>query len=199
MSKFVYAVEGLDRLGKSTLIEGIQRKLGFFQVIHFGKPKRLDAYKGSIMPEYIGYDEVRCDPQLFNYQQASFRNSMKLSQSGARIIFDRWHLGEAVYSPLYRGYSGNYVFDLEKRLNLNHTNFVRLILLVEDFSCSQHFVSDGDSFDDGQRENEQLLFISAFDKSIIMDKRIICVTDPATGLFRDADDILKEALHDRQN
>ena len=33
MSKFVYAIEGLDRLGKSTLIEGILQKLGYFQVM----------------------------------------------------------------------------------------------------------------------------------------------------------------------
>lgn len=194
MTKFVYAIEGLDRLGKSTLIEGIQQKLGFFQVIHFGKPKRLDCYRGSLIPDnVVTYAEV-VSPPMFNYQQACFRNSMKLSQAGARIIFDRWHLGEYVYSPMYRGYSGEYVFDLEQRFELDQTNFVRLILLTEDFSCSQHFVSDGDSFDDSKREAEQKMFIEAFDKSIIRDKRIICVTDPATGLFRDPADILAGAL-----
>jgi len=194
MSKFVYAIEGLDRLGKSTLVEGIQRELGFFQVIHFGKPQRLEKYKYSIMPDDIAHDRDNCYPELFHYQQACFRNSMKLSQSGARIIFDRWHLGEAVYAPLYRKYDGNYVFDLEKRFGIDETSMVRLILLTEDFASSQHFVSDGDSFDDTKREAEQDRFIAAFNKSIIRDKRIICVTDPTTGQFRDAADILKEAL-----
>lgn len=194
MSKFVYAIEGLDRLGKSTLVEGIQRELGFFQVIHFGKPQRLEKYKNALMPEDIAHDRDLCYPELFHYQQASFRNSMKLAKSGARIIFDRWHLGEAVYAPLYRKYDGNYVFDLEKRYDVDQESMVRLILLTEDFDASKHFVSDGDSFDDTKREQEQNRFIAAFNKSIITDKRIICVTDPSTGNFRPAEDILKEAL-----
>ncbi|WP_407305333.1 hypothetical protein [Acinetobacter sp.] len=189
MSKFVYAVEGLDRLGKSTLIEGIKQKLGFFQVIHFGKPERLDAYKGS-----VASIPAEADPQLYNYQAVGFRNSMKLSQSGARIIFDRWHLGEAVYAPLYRKYDGDYVFDMEIRFNLDQTNMVRLILLVEDFDVSRHFISDGDSFDDTKRQEEQSLFIEAFNKSHVRDKRIVCVTDRQTGLFRSTESILKDAL-----
>ena len=28
------------------------------------------------------------------------------------LIFNRSHLGESVYSPLYRGYSGDFVFDI---------------------------------------------------------------------------------------
>ena len=119
---------------------------------------------------------------------------MKLAQSGARIIFDRWHLGEAVYAPLYRKYDGNYVFDIEQRYDMGECHMVRLILLTEDFDASQHFVSDGDSFDDSKREQEQNRFIAAFNKSSIPDKRIICVTDPTTGNFRPAEDILKEAL-----
>lgn len=194
MSKFVYAIEGLDRLGKSTLVEGIQRELGFFQIIHFGKPQRLEKYQGALMPENLAYDKDVCDPQLFHYQRECFRNSMKLVQSGARIIFDRWHLGEAVYAPMYRKYDGNYVFDLEKRYDLDEGRHVRLILLTEDFVSSQHFESDGMSFDDSKREDEQNRFIASFNKSVIQDKRIICVTDPKTGRFRDADDILKEAL-----
>jgi thymidylate kinase len=188
MSKLVYAIEGLDRLGKSTLVEGIQHKLGFFQVIHFSKPKRLKIYEGAanaLIPE-------DADASLYTYQQETFRNSMMLSQSGARLIFDRWHLGEAVYSPLYRKYSGSYVFDMEKTFNLDSTNNVRLILLIEDFQTAIHFQSDGDSFDDTKREAEQKLFIEAFNRSVIQDKRIICVTD-RTGRFKKPEDILEEA------
>lgn len=193
MSKFVYAVEGLDRLGKSTLIEGIKQKLGFFNVIHFSKPERLDVYKGSTIPPEVAR-HAEAEPQLYNYQATSFRNSMKLATSGARIIFDRWHLGEAVYAPLYRKYEGDYVFDIEKRYKIDETNMVRLILLTEDFDISRHFITDGDSFDDTKRQQEQELFVKAFNKSIIRDKRIICVTDPHTGLFRSPELILKEAL-----
>jgi hypothetical protein len=131
---------------------------------------------------------------LYTYQYYTFLNSMKLANSGARLIFDRWHLGEAVYAPLYRGYSGDYVFDLEARYSVQESNYVRLILLVEDFAISEHFVSDGGSFDDTKREAEQKLFIEAFNKSSVKDKRMICVTDPVTGKFRNRQDVLKEAL-----
>lgn len=192
MTKFVYAIEGLDRLGKSTLIEGIKQELGFFQVIHFGKPERLARYKNSTFGDW--QSESEADPQLFNYQAVCFRNSMKIAMSGARIIFDRWHLGEAVYAPLYRGYDGSYVFDIEKRYKLDQNDMVRLILLVEDFNISKHFISDGDSFDDNRRKEEQQMFIDAFLKSNIRDKKMICVTDPKTGLFLPPEEILKEAI-----
>ena len=119
---------------------------------------------------------------------------MKIANSGARVIFDRWHLGEAVYAPLYRGYPGDYVFDLEARYQVADKNLVRLILLVEDFAISKHFISDGGSFDDSKREAEQKMFIEAFNKSTIIDKRMICVTDPVTGEFRSRHDVMKEAL-----
>jgi thymidylate kinase len=183
---------GLDRLGKSTLIKNIKHKLGYFQVIHFSKPERLQAYQGA--QAYDDNYSLIKNADLLAYQNASFINSMLLVKSGARIIFDRWHLGEAVYSPLYRGYSGDYVFELEKQFSLDSNHAIRLILLTEDFASSKHFVDDGDSFDPGQRKKEQELFIKAFDRSIINDKRIVCVTDTATGNFRPEADILTNAL-----
>jgi thymidylate kinase len=192
----VYAIEGLDRLGKSTLIDGIKQREGFFQVIHFGKPEILKVYEEAAErwnKEFEGQGQSRNGAYL--YQRASFSHSMILAQSGASIIFDRWHLGEAVYAPLYRGYSGDYVFELERVHQLNDS-LVRLILLVEDFDRSKHFVSDGESFDDTKRRDEQELFVAAFNRSIILDKRMICVT-ARDGSFRSRDEILSEALHDR--
>jgi hypothetical protein len=43
--KDILIIEGLDRLGKSTLIKNIQHRFGFYQVIHFGKPEILDKYR----------------------------------------------------------------------------------------------------------------------------------------------------------
>ena len=39
-----WIVEGLDRLGKSTLIENIQNYRGAHQVIHSGKPPVMTFY-----------------------------------------------------------------------------------------------------------------------------------------------------------
>lgn len=187
--KTVYAVEGLDRLGKSTLIEGIRQALGYYEVIHFSKPQRLARYANS--SRVVGVPPG--GQQVYHYQHESFLNSMLLAKSGARIIFDRWHLGEVVYSPMYRGYSGEYVYSLEKQLGENVD--LRLILLTEDFDIARHFVDDGHSLGTVEdREEEQERFISAFNRSSIRDRRIVCVTDRGLGGFRSKDQILTEAL-----
>lgn len=187
----VFGIEGLDRLGKSTLIDGIRQQLGYYEVIHFSKPQKLDIYARTQPVSGVPAFSL----QAYHYQQESFRNSMLLAKSGARVIFDRWHLGEAVYSPMYRFYDGSYVFDFERYHHLDQLSSLRLILLTEDFDTARHFVDDGNSLgtiDD--REEEQQRFIAAFHRSIIKDKRIICVTDPGLGVFKPKSQILAEAL-----
>lgn len=189
MAKNIYIIEGLDRLGKTTLIKNIKNALGYYEVIHFGKPELLDAYFNA---RYEGEEQIL--RQKYLYQYNTFLNSMKLVSSNSRLIFDRSWLGEAVYSNLYRGYDGNYVFDLEKEYNLYRKDYIRLILLTEDFKHSKHFKDDGLSFDPMKRQEEQQMFIDAFGKSEICDKIIINVTDINTGVFRNERDILMEAI-----
>jgi thymidylate kinase len=184
-----YIIEGLDRLGKSTLVSSIQNELGFFQSIHFGKPQKLKFYETKDPDGFVSDGK-----SAYFYQRASFDNMFRILNSTARVIFDRAHLGECVYSPIYRNYSGNYVYDLERDHGMASNETTKLILLVEDLSISEHFVDDGLSFDISKRQQEQDLFEEAFYKSIIANKQLICVTDPETGQFRSKEDILKEAL-----
>ena len=73
---------------------------------------------------------------------------------------------------------------------------MRLILLIEDFEMSRHFVDDGRSLGGAEkRREEQALFIRSFEVSKIADKRKICVTDRASGRFRDRGAILDEVSH----
>ena len=183
-------IEGLDALGKSSLIKSIRNELGYFEIIHFAKPETLAFYDGLTNNE-----EFNKLQSFHRYQYDSFENLMKLLISDAKLIFDRSHLGESVYSPLYRSYSGDYVFELEKEYAIDQVDDVRLILLTEDFGSSKHFVDDGLSLGPSEkREEEQNRFISAFFRSIIKDKRIICVTDTATGKFKPKHIIKEEAL-----
>lgn len=184
----VIAVEGLDRLGKTTLVDGLRQKLGYHEVIHFSKPQRLEYYEETPRPSDV---PVQMAP-IWAYQYDSFVNSMVLASSGAKVIFDRWHIGEAVWSPMFRGFSGDYVFNIEK-MHLQVP--ARLILLIEDFAIARHFVDDGESLGTvQQREEIQKRFIDAVDRSSIKDKRIICVTDPGLGGFKPKEQILTEAL-----
>lgn len=184
-----FICEGLDRLGKDTLIDGILQKYGYHVVLHRSKPQILDFYELESL-------KIKHSP-AFLYQRACFSSDMSLLKystlSNLKIIFNRSWIGEAVYSNMYRGYNGDYVFDLEKIAGVDTLNNTRLILLTEDFNNSNHFVDDGLSIDASQREVEQSMFIEAFHRSVIKDKRIICVTD-STGTFRNKTDILEDAL-----
>ena len=187
-----YLIEGLDRLGKDTLISGIQHKRGYHQVIHFSKPEIVEFYK----PVRTDLDAIAVKREmLYGYQRASFINLFNmLTAHHAKFICNRAHLGEAVYSNLYRGYDGNYVFELEASAGVHDNPCTRLILLTEDFAVSKHFVDDGESFDITKREQEQEMFIAAFEKSMIRDRRLVCATDRGTGGIRRKDDILAEVL-----
>jgi thymidylate kinase len=193
MTPRVFFIEGLDRLGKSTLIDGILNTLGYYEVIHFSKPRHLAIYDElAKIDDVLPISEKHRSEAL--YQNAGFVNMMHLTRGEGHIIFDRAHLGEFVYSPLYRGYSGEYVFDLEKLNGLDVRDDLRLILLTENLEKSTHFVDDGQSLGPAEkRREEQAMFVKAFYRSNIKDKRMISVTN-AEGGFRPKDDILAEAL-----
>lgn len=193
MSKFTSLIcEGIDNIGKSGLIEKIQQELGYFQVIHFAKPKLLGYFQ----------DQVHCDNEaLEEYQRRSFENGFKLLETGLPFIYDRSFLGESCYSDKYRGYDGSYVFELETQslLRWKQSQYpkenipypAKLILLTtSDFSI---IIDDGLSFDSSRQAEEQLSFIDAFRKSK-MPKAMIDVCNGKGG-FKDPMDILKEALH----
>ena len=169
----IYIIEGIDRLGKDTLIKNIINSEGYHEVIHKQKPEALDIYLGD----------------LELYQKNSFKHMFQLiATSTVPLIFNRGHLGENVYSPLYRGYDGSYVFDLESQVN---TDNVKLILLQS--SDTSFLTDDGDSFDVSKQDAEQALFRIAFEKSNIKNKVRIDVHN-GNGGFKTPEEILKEAL-----
>lgn len=179
----IFIIEGVDNVGKGTLIEGIQNRLGFHTVIKYDKPKVCEAYKGNIQ----------------EYQFRSFANGFGLLRAAAmancQVIFDRFHLGEMVYSPIHRGYSGHYVLDMEKNSFKNDIfqsvdRNVELILLTA--SHPELLPDDGKSIDPKKINQEQALFNSAFSYSIF-NKRAICVQTPG-GKFRPKEEILEEVI-----
>lgn len=171
-------IEGIDRLGKSSLIQSILQNDGYHFVIHYQKPQKLEFYNQDTNP-------------ILSYQVDSFCFGIDLLKSEAPTIFDRFHLGEAVYSHRYRNYSGKYVFDLEKRYGLDYCTETKLILLMtSDFSF---ITDDGDSFDVTKREEEQDDFIEAFFSSILPNKVMIDVCNGKGG-FKTLEEIYEEAV-----
>lgn len=162
-------IEGVDRLGKGTLIAGLLHQLGYMQVIHYEKPKKLDVYDG----------------ELFAYQEASFHAMFQLLESDAPILLDRAHLGEMVYSHRYRGYDGSYVLDLETLYPDACENTLLVLLTTSDFSFIK---DDGQSFDFNKKEQEQADFFRAFSESGFKHKLLIDVA--RSGFYRPAAEIL---------
>lgn len=202
-----FLIDGIDRLGKSTLIKNIIEELGYHLVIHYDKPKVLNYYMGTAQmikesaPEDTDYDESyrQLSPENLArrlYQEETNMGMFDLLRTDTPMIFDRTHLGEMVYAPLYRKYSGEYVYDLEKDYldtrPYTSPGSTRLILLVS--SNTDMLVDDGLGFDPAKKNDEQNLFIDAFNKSQIPNKVMIDVHDGKGG-YRPYEDILMDALY----
>lgn len=83
-------------------------------------------------------------------------------------IVDRSHIGEMVYSPLYRNYSGDYVLDIEKQYNTNNFYLIVLTDRAENLISRDDGLSHSTDID---KKNEELeLFREAFQKSNIKNK-----------------------------
>ena len=151
----VIVCEGLDRVGKGTQIQRIKRHLeekgSLCHVLHYSNIKGSDVEKRS--KEYYR--------QMFDIMRYSFNRF--------NLILDRAHLGEFVYSPLYRNYDGSYIFDLEKNYLLHDTyNGTKLIVFIDEAENLVHR-EDGFSFSkDIEKKKEEIRrFDEAYDKSAL--------------------------------
>ena len=103
-----------------------------------------------------------------------FKMMIGLKDSEISLIFNRSHLGETVYSPLYRDYSGDYIFDIEKEYVNDLKDKLYLITLVGDPNIIQKRddgLSHSSKLEDIQREVN--LFTTAHRKSNIKNKILI--------------------------
>lgn len=167
MNSFIIIVEGQDRTGKDTIVKSIIRK-------YFDK---------TIIPIHcIGPGSESKNPLEESkkfYKDLLFHIS--LSNPNVNFILNRSHIGEMVYSPLYRGYNGDYVLELEKKFitsskicGCGKSKKTLLIVLVD--SSNQNMErDDNDSLANNKKQsNEELsLFKEAFNKSSISQKVFI--------------------------
>ena len=139
MSKFII-IEGTDNVGKDTQQNLIIEKLNdlVFHKVHYSAlPFKDDVDKHTKYSKKMYED-------MFNMMELC-------KSSNINIIFNRSHLGETVYSPLYRNYSGDYVFDIEKK----HTQSLRENLYLITLTNDPHTIlkrDDGKSFYGNEEE-----------------------------------------------
>lgn len=202
-----FLIDGIDRLGKSSLITRIQAELGYHLVIHYDKPRLLpnyldlaDCIKRAEVSE-TDYDESYRNLSVQNlalrlYQEEANRGMFNLMKTDVPIIFDRTHLGELVYAPLYRKYDGSYVYEMERDMveSKPYTiqDDVRLILLTS--SNTEMLQDDGLSFDFSKKNEEQDRFIEAFNRSSIPNKVIVDVHNGQGG-YKTFEEVFQEAIY----
>jgi hypothetical protein len=218
MKKRSIIIEGVDRIGKDTLITNLMNELGFFTELHFEKPRDLKYFSSCPIPTlsfqqrlfwnafsilatnacYMQSDSVsKMMPKLRTNSNVSKLEDYRTPEP---FILNRFHLGEYVYSPMYRGYNGDYVFDLElePRFDMAIQNSVLILLVTDSFSFIE---DDGKSFNFENAKLEQDKFIEAFNKSNFVNKKIINVSRKKTVFgkekfsFVDPKEITKEVIN----
>jgi thymidylate kinase len=170
MKKFII-IEGLDRVGKDTAVKKIVREFNKdnMHAVHYFHTGH------STVQQQIMYN-TRLYKDMFN---------MMLEGHDRSYIFNRSHLSESVYADLYRGYSGDYVFDIEREFSQYLPIWDKLSLVV--LSASPETIlsrgDDGDTITNGDRygeiKKETDMFKLAFDKTMIRNKAWI-TTDNLT-------------------
>jgi hypothetical protein len=120
MSKFII-IEGTDNTGKDTqqnlIIKNLKDKV--FHKVHYSSLPFKDDVEMHTSYSKKMYEDM-------------FKMMVLCKDQDINIIFNRSHLGESIYSPLYRGYSGDYVFDIEKGFVNTLRENLYLITLTND-------------------------------------------------------------------
>lgn len=166
--KFII-IEGIDNVGKSTLIRNIRSKSPktSYSVLDYSNVKGLSVdetviYSNSL---YRGMFEIM--------------DNMYFSDLPVGIICDRSHLGEMVYGNIYRGYPGTYVLNIED--DFKDEPFWEELVLITLVDDAENVISrdDGLSFStDIEGKNEEIsLFKLAHETSNIEHKLLVNVKD----------------------
>jgi len=166
----VYIFEGMDNCLKDTLIQLFRATLSpETQILKYNSP-----------PKGIANVEL--------WQKAHFKDMFdliktNLDNDSRNLILNRAHLGEYVYSPIYRGYEGDWIFDLEKSF-LHGSDFyksnIKLFVFYDSNNSNLHLREDGNSLSKDSEENldkERVRFLQAFKKSGISKKRMFDLSD----------------------
>ena len=161
-------IEGGDRVGKDTLVKNLQEY--FFD---------KDV---SLMIKHWGFPQGKTNEEKTAYQKEQFRNEFARFNTlrdvkDMVVIWNRSHIGEMVYGPLYRGSDPkSWVISLEEEFRFDRDPEIYLIYLKAD----PEFLAvndDGRSFSNKivDKQQELRFFREAYESSKIMKKLMIKV------------------------
>ncbi|HUW44235.1 MAG TPA: hypothetical protein VMW50_00415, partial [Dehalococcoidia bacterium] len=168
-------IEGGDRLGKDTLLRNLCNHFNYNNITirHFDKPP-----KGMSPKETLDFQfEVFYKEMLFVDHINDIMDGDKWGYHDNVVIWNRSHLGEYVYSQMFRGISRKDVatrLKLFEERNLSSTQYLITLTASPKFFLDQE---DGESFsqDLDQKTRELQLFKEAHALSLILNKKLIKV------------------------
>jgi len=161
----ILIIEGMDRCGKSTLVEQLRKR-------YFTNPRILVHHSSS--PPKVE------DPNEWEVQHYGklLDASYQLNYAhGFDIIYDRFHLGAIVYGKKYRNADPEDIYSIEEML-IHKDDEIALVLLT-DWSNAIVERDDDDSLESGVAEFDEtrLAFEEAFSRSIIPNKLHINISE----------------------
>jgi len=162
----VYIFEGLDRTGKGTQIQNLKRYL------------EMNKEQSCHVLHYSNIKGNNVEERSKQYYQEMFDLIKFATYNNINLIFDRAHGGETVYSPIYRNYSGDYVYEIEKKFGSRVLQNIKLFVFIDE---PENLINreDGESFtiELEKKQDEIKRFVEFFEKSKIKDKALIDIQD----------------------
>ena len=150
-------IEGTDRCGKDTLINSLSELHLNSKMVHWSYPQ------GQTNEEKTDYQK-----KSFNRFMDEF-SFLDTSKQHDLLIWNRSHIGECVYGPLYRNSDPEWIYELEKEYLLKENVYLVYLYGDAEFLLKN---DDGESFttDINKKKLEAELFENAVDKSLITNK-----------------------------
>lgn len=167
----VIIVEGIDRVGKTTLSEMIEdRYAGIIDFIRFRDDTR---YVHNHLNRQVNTEKINT---LQNLLEAGLIDN---------IILDRYHITEFIYGAIERSYKNDDMYDIDKRLaelDINETDVVLIYVVPTDIKMS--------SSEHGYNLERHLKWYDDFYKNTLIKNKIIVDYETLGEALEFIDDIL---------
>jgi thymidylate kinase len=185
-------IEGGDGLGKNSLIEALCRYYNYNNVAirHFDKPPKGLTPKETLEFQFqVFHKEFRYAQEMMEFLEHD-----EYGYHENVLIWNRSHLGEFVYSQMFRGISRR---DVAKRINSLERMFIHPNQYLITLSASPKFFldqEDGESLSQNldEKDKELHLFREVHTLSLIENKKLIKVNEGQR--YKGKDIIFNEVL-----
>ncbi len=154
----ILIIEGMDRCGKSTLVEQLRKR-------YFTDPRILIHHSSS--PPKV---EDQNEWEVQHYKSLLDTSYYLNYAESFNVIYDRFHLGAIVYGKKYRNADPEDIYSIEHLL-VRKDDEIALVLLT-DWTSNIMERDDENSLESGPDEFDEtrMAFEEAFKRSIIPNK-----------------------------